>query len=432
MLSPATMEVALRDPEIPGLATVLDSEALLAALRRAVPRADLGNAQIRSVRIEPHSLCRVTCRVEVAGEPVSIDVLACRPADLAARAADHESGAAAGPLGPSPLVLEQQSLVVTVFPHDRRLSALRELTDMWKRDRLLRRLLPGRPELWSGQLRILRYRPERRYVAELRAAAGARVLLKAGTQKGYARSRLHATAFRSQGPLRVARLLGADEEQCVLAFEWLPGVELFDLCAAEELDEGTVARAGAALAELHSQDPEGLLPRPHEVVFAALSSAWEEIGFTCPHLAPRAGGLARRLASRLGEAPGMRVPLHGDLSTRHVLVDGKQSGLIDLDSACRGDPADDLGSIFAQVERHVVSGDLPAHRVSSFRRAFLQGYGESGRRRVPGRVDLHMAVELFRGARFPVRRLEPDWVRRTEGLLDRAEDILVRGAAESR
>ena len=41
--------------------------------------------------------------------------------------------------------------------------------------------------LWQAELRCLRYRPERRYVAELRAADGTRALLKAYTERAYRR-----------------------------------------------------------------------------------------------------------------------------------------------------------------------------------------------------------------------------------------------------
>jgi aminoglycoside phosphotransferase (APT) family kinase protein len=419
MLSPAERDLTRRNQEIPGLATVLDPEAFLAALREAIPHADVEAARIHSIKLEPRTYCRVAYGLEVGGKPLDLDARACRPEDLDAWI--RESGATdeSGPLGSDHIVFAEQAVLVTAFPSDPKLTALRELMDAKARRRLLRALLPERDELWSGELRTLRYRPGRRYVAELRGPGGARVLLKASTAKGHHRACRNAAAFRSSSPLRIARLLGADDRHGLLAYEWLPGTALFDLWSAPRMNTEAVATAGAALAELHAQSPDGLDRWTREAVVADLAAAASEIGFVCPWLARRAGDLARRLSPHVAAAPVMRTTLHGDFSSRHVLVEGGEAGIVDLDWACRGDPADDLGSILAQVERHVVSDGLPHDRVGRFRHALIGGYGTKAG--IPERIDLFTAVELFRGARFPFRRSEPEWPERTGHLLRRAE-----------
>ena len=65
---------------------------------------------------------------------------------------------------------------------------------------MLRKLLPDHPGLWQGELRCLRYRPERRYVAELHAADQTRALLKSYTRKGYFRGKRALLSVTTGGP----------------------------------------------------------------------------------------------------------------------------------------------------------------------------------------------------------------------------------------
>jgi streptomycin 6-kinase len=382
------------------------------------------------VRVEPQEYCRVNYQVDVEGRTIELDVRACRPADVASLLAGEDGPGTPGPLGRDPVLIEDQAVVVDVFPRDRKLPVLRTLEDRAQREDLLRSLLPEQPELWKGELRALRYRAGRRFVAQLVAPGGARALLKAGTSKGHTRSKRNATAFRSKGALRVARLLGADDEHHLLAFEWLPGAALFDLISSPQLDGDAVAASAAALADLHAQSPTGLPRWKREAERDDLQSVAAEIGYLCPWFARQAGELAARLAARLADAPEMSAPLHGDFSARHVLVDEGKAAIIDLDWACRGDPADDLGGILAQVERHAVCGGLPHARAASFREALLLSYRKATRRPLPERIGLYRAVELFRGARFPFRKYEPEWPRQIRSLLLHTEGVL--GRSETR
>ena len=424
MLSPAERDLTLRNREIPGLATVLDPDAFLEALRRAVPHADLEAARIDWVKLRPRVYCHVGYRLDIAGEPLHLCARACRSEDLDGWLDGSGEGDAPGPLGPDRIVLADQAVLITAFPNDPRLPALRRLADSTAHRRLLRDLLPGREDLWSGELRPLRYRPGRRYVAELCAPGGSRVLLKVGTAKSHLRGRRNATAFRSSGPLRVARLLGASDPHRLLAYEWLPGTVLFDLWAGLPVNDEAVATAGAALAELHAQSPEGLERWTAEEVVDDLHSTASEIGFICPWLARRADELARRLAAQVTRAPPVHEPIHGNFSSRHVLVDGAEAGIVDLDWACRADPARDLGGVLAQLECHVLCEGISRDRVVRFRADLSRGYRAV--RPVPERIELFTAVELFRGARVPFRRKELEWPERTGHLVRGAEAMVER------
>ncbi len=297
---------------------------------------------------------------------------------------------------------------------------------------MLRELLPDRPDLWQGELRCLRYQPERRYVAELRAADGARAVLKSYTRKAFTRGKRNATAFESRGPLRVARLLGCSEGHRLLAFEWLPGRTLLDCFAAPEVERAAaVSTAAAALAELHAQPPDGLVCWTPEDEVLYVSSLAAEIAFICPWLARRAEQLGRRLGAEMAVTPAMHLSVHGDFSGSQVLVDQREAAIIDLDSAYCGDPAYDLGKFVAQAEDCALLGDLSPSQVELLRDALLQGYGRARGRAVLERIRWYTAAALIRRARFPFRAREPDWPQRTESLLDRAEAVATRCRRES-
>lgn len=423
MLSAAEADLVRRDSAVPGLATVLDPDAFAAAVSGAAPEADVRAAQIIYLRYKPRAYCRVTYRLDVGGSDVDLDVRACRPEDLGSWLEDG-NGTVAGPLGPGRLVLDDCAVLVTVFPNDLKLPQLHHLTDPAERAQLLRELLPDRPDLWHAELRRLSYRPERRYVAELHGADGARAIVKAYTRKAYKRGKRHATAFQSRGALRVARLLGCSDDRRMLAFEWLPGRTLLDLLGGPAIAEEGVRAAGAALGAFHAQQPDVLVCWTPSDEAAYLRGLAAEVGFTCPDLAQRASALTERLGARLASSPPMHLPVHGDFSGGQVLVDGSAASIIDLDSAYCGDPADDLGKFVAQAEHCALQGHLPVSQVERARDALLDAYAQATGRPLPERIASFTASALLRRTRFPLRNREPDWPRRTEWLLERAEAIL--------
>jgi hypothetical protein len=423
MLSSAENDLVRRDSAVPGLALVLNSDAFAAALRRGAPQADLRSAQIVYARFKPHHYCRVTYRLDVAGAALDVDVRAGRREDLATWLADDQEVILPGPLGPGRVVLEDCAVVIHVFPNDLKLRGLRVLADQRERERVFRELFPDSPELWRGELRCLRYRPERRYVSALSAAGENRAILKSYTRKAYLRARHNAEAFHSRGPLRVARVLGRSDSHRLLAFEWLPGRLLKEFCVAPRLNCAAISASGAALAELHGQAVDGLNPWTGATAAAEVLVLASEVGFIHPTVARRCDDLARRLAAQLNGLPAMQCPVHGDFSTNQVLVDEPEVAIIDLDWAGYGDPADDVGNCIAQAERFALRGEMTSHQVELFREALIEGYSRSADRPPPRRIGLYTALQLFRRARFPFRTREPDWPQRIESLVDRAEAI---------
>lgn len=425
MLSYAEADLARRDLGIPGLATVLDPDAFLAALRRAAPK--VSRAEIGHVKYSPGAFCRAAYRIEVGSAEFDIDVRACRPQELLSWVRKAHPADSPGPLETPCMVLRDLAVVVTVFPNDPKLPQLGSLTDSDRRTRVLRDLLPDQPELWEAEIRCLRYRPERRYAAELRGRDGRRALLKALTRKGYLRAKRGATAFRSSPPLRVARLLGASDQRHLLCLEWMPGTMLSDRSVLPEADCRAFSDTGVALAALHAQSADGLERWTRDDEIDYLYTLSREIAFIYPGFSAQARTLVRRLASWLRELPPVSLPLHGDFNGGQVLIDGHDVAIVDLDSAYCGDPADDLGNLLAQLETFALHGKLSADRVAQSRDALLSGYRHMGRVALLERVGPYTASGLLRRARYAFRDRTIDWRQVVAASLERAEAILDDG-----
>jgi tRNA A-37 threonylcarbamoyl transferase component Bud32 len=425
MLSPAEAELVQRDPTLPGLATLLDTEAFLAALRRALPGADLRTARITYIKYKPRTNCLVSYRLDLDGTAIVATAKAySSSACVQLRKARGATGVPSA-FSSGRLVLDDCAVSISLFPNDSEVKSLRRLTNADVRHRMIRRVFRrDRCELWGGAIEALAYKPERRYVAKLSSGEEPRAVLKFYAEPEYRAARDNSQAFESRGLLRLAPRIGYSDRYRVLAFEWLPGKLLREAILDADFDPDTVGTVGAALAELHAQNPGGLPCLTRETETAALVFEADGLGFLCPHLARRAGELAQKLAARLIEEPPVNRPIHGDFHGGQVLLSAKSVGLLDLDRAVRADPMGDLGLFIAHFEREVVRGNLASDRVELLAEALLEGYRVATRTTIPSRVQLRRVAGLLRLAPECFRYFEPGWPNRAEAILQRAEEVL--------
>jgi tRNA A-37 threonylcarbamoyl transferase component Bud32 len=395
---------------------VLDPEAIVAALHPFLPETNGAAARMTYARYKPRKSCVVAYRLDRAGVTV----------DLYAKA--HPTRALAKlrqPRRPGRILLEDGAIVVSIFPTDGKLKPLRRLADAQACHRLLRKLVPDRPDLWDPTIRGLRYMPERRYVAQLLADKGTAAVLKVYDEPDYPMARANAKAFRSDGPLQLARCLGHSDRYRILMFEWLAGRLLSEAISDPGLEIETLITVGAALAQLHIQKPEGLPCLTREVETSTLFALSANLQFLCPQLAVRLHQLIRQLATDLVHAPPVHDPIHGDFCAKQVLLGDNAAAILDLDRSVRGDPALDLGLFIAHLECEALNSALPANRLEPLIEALLEGYRSVTRRPIPVRVPLYTAVGLVRLAPDPFRYRESHWPERTEAILERAEAMRV-------
>lgn len=252
----------------------------------------------------------------------------------------------------------------------------------------------------------------------------ARAVLKIYTSNGYQAANSNSKAFRSRWPLRIAQRVSRSNRHHIMAFEWIHGYLISDaIFNTDQAYEGVVT-TGAALAELHAQNPGGLvcLERRTEAAILLEVAAW--IGFVCPHLAEQARDLAQRLAARLMHEPPVNRSIHGDFYAKQVLIQDDTAAILDLDKAVRGDPAADLGNFIAHLERDALCGNISVHRVEMLKKALLEGYGAATCKPVPASVELYTAAGLLHLAPEPFRIRQPDWPQRTETILKQIEAIV--------
>lgn len=431
MLSPPDADLVRRERSLPGLSVLLDPEAFVEALRPHVPGAELRGAAVTYIRYKPGTNCLLAYRIGTGGgEVAAYAKLHGGDSEVKLRKGrEKEKASVSSPLGPGRIVLEELSAVVALFPNDGRLKALKELPDPAAWRRRLIDLFPERPALWDSEARTLAYKPERRYVAQLVAGGEPRAVLKYYSEEGFAKADPNAGSFRSRGPLRVPFRIGRSERRRILAFEWLAGRPLSEAILDPEPDLDGFAAAGAALAELHAQDPPGLATRTRREEIGTWLALAEGIASLHPSGEGRARSLARRLASVFAAEPAALRPVHGDFYARQVLVDGGKASLLDLDRAARGDPAADLGRFLAHLERDAMRGAVPPGRVEPAGAALLDGYRRASGSPLSPAVEPHVAAALLSLAADPFRLREPDWPHRIDAVLERAERILEKGGA---
>lgn len=406
-----------REPELPGLAVLLDAQAFARELAGALPEAGIRSAAPVYLRYKPHTSCLAAYRVATAAGTISVYARAHRPSVPEKLRSAGEASERDSLLGPGGVVLGDVAVAVHAFPHDRRLPALTRLTDGRRRRRLLRRALPEHPRLWDGTLRTLRYKPERRWVAVVESATGERALLK-----------LHADAAATAS---AAPRLGQLAEHHLVVHPWIDGRPLDEALLTQGAAAGAAARqAGIALAELHRGDGPldaaqlATLPPGARSGDARLRSAADAVAWLCPRLADLAFSLATQVADE-DEEPSVSCPVHGDWSPDQVVLGPSGAGIIDLDAAHRGDPTRDLGSFIADLEARVLAARLSARTAALASQGMLGGYRDAGG---PATTDARAlaqatAAGLLLRAPEPFRTRDPHWGARTAAHLRRAEQL---------
>jgi aminoglycoside phosphotransferase (APT) family kinase protein len=432
MLSRADFDLVRRDGSLPGLELLLDRDAFAGALHATLPAAGITAAEPTYLRYKPRTSCLAGYRLTVSGRAVEVHARAYLPADSERMYGLLARSGTPSVIGPGHILLEEIAVVVSVFPNDGELEALSLLADAAGRHRLLQKMLPEWPRLWEGTLQSLRYKPERRYVGQLLTREGMpAAVLKLYSEEDFPAAQANAKAFEACSLPLVARRLGRSSRHRLVALEWVPGRVLTEVLTDPSQGLEALHASGEALAGLHSQRPKRLARLDRAGEAAMLRNIAADLGAIMPSVAERADAVAGRLATCLEQAHQGHVPIHGDFYAKQVvLTEGGTAAILDLDQAVWGDPAADLGSFVAHMERDALGCTVPIYPMASLRDlaslrdSFLTGYREKLHLPDSDWLGLHTAVGLFRLSPEPFRRREPDWPARTEAIVTRSEEIL--------
>lgn len=221
MLRPADSDLVRRDRALPDLALLLDPGRLNARLEQAVGCPGMTGVGVTYLRYKPGRSCLAAYRAEVDGRPIDLVAKTYGPSamDKFHRAMATAETGVTGRLGGGRFVLDQTTVVVSVFPNDAKLRRLARLTA----PDALARLAIGlgvRADPDATRLETLRYNPERRFVGRLIVGESDIATVRCYTRHDYARIAAKAGTLESRGPLRLPRPLARDHRTRLLAFEW--------------------------------------------------------------------------------------------------------------------------------------------------------------------------------------------------------------------
>ncbi|WNN89938.1 aminoglycoside phosphotransferase family protein [Gloeocapsopsis dulcis] len=416
---PADSSLIHRDADLPGLAVLLNVDAFAAALQVELPEINIQSIRSTYVRYKRGTNCLVAYELNVAGTKVPIYAKAFGANSWNKLQKYRNEISVPGSLGVGRLILAAYGIAVCFFPNDRDLKQLPQLVDQQTRKHLLHKM--SATDLYETQLLNLRYKPERRYVGQLRTDTNIQAVVKAYTTEDYLQAKTNAQAFHSGTVLHIAPTLGYSDGDRLLAFEWISRLPLHEAIAQPQFNYDAVTLTGAALAEVHAQNPANLNVLSRNAEAQSLLSMAADLSFICPPIADLAQNLAKQFAQELRSLPQLTYPIHGDFNAEQVLLGENNVTFLDFDRAVRSDPAADLGSFIARLEHDKLRGNLSLYRLERIKEALLQSYPTSF---LYNRIELYTAIALFRLACEPFRYREPNWHEKTAAILQQVETIL--------
>jgi aminoglycoside phosphotransferase (APT) family kinase protein len=433
VLSPDDLQLVERDGDIPGLGTVLDTEALTKALHANLPDAGVRTVEANYAHYKPHTSCLVAGRLVTADTELPFYAKAYGadgPVKLekTRRLRDFPS-----PVGPGTLILDEARIGLYFFPVDHRLKGIRRLAYPDTKRSLLRGLLGKSHEFSDATLRHLRYKPERRFVACLEMPDGPRSLLKFFTPERYMAAKSAAQAICSQGLPVMERTAYFSDRHNVIGFEWFAGCLLSQTILSPDIPEqdkaSAVEQTGAALAELHSCVANTLTRQRRADEICRLDAQAVTIRHLCPVLGDQAEQLCRKIVSSLENIAEETTLLHGDFYDKQVLFTDDNPVILDLDEARLGHPAIDLGLFLAHLERHRLNHRLSSHEAGVLEDALVRGYQLVRPAPAQAAIRLYTAIGLLHLAAEPFRYRDSNWREKIRSQLSHVDAILERNSA---
>jgi Ser/Thr protein kinase RdoA (MazF antagonist) len=148
----------------------------------------------------------------------------------------------------------------------------------------------------------------------------------------------------------------------------------------------------------------------------------EVIASAVPDLAARARAIASAVDHHTPEGPD--VPVHGDFYESQLLVHaGRVTGLLDIDTAGRGERLDDAGCLLAHLAVLAQTRPARAEQINAVRQQMEAYFARELDRDALHRRTAAVVLSLATG---PHRVQEQNWQRNTERRIELAELLLAR------
>ncbi len=430
MILSAEVDIINRDQGLPGLSLLFDSEALGKILRQYVNNVDIGVPQSYYLRYKPRTNCLVAYHLPVNGESVIIYAKAFCYDDRHKFHKWKQKTTIVGVLGNGNIALDNWLTIVTVIPNDFKIQGLFKIVDRENQDNILKKIFSQKPELWTGEVKRLRYKPERRYVAQLLVEKKPKALIKAYTSEDYHNISRKIKKFSSQGNLCLAKTLGRSRRYQIISYEWLEGSLLTEILMLPNCENSVWENVGKALGELHQQKLSSKFPRVNtKQEISTLQSTADWLTFIYPPFSQIINNLTKKLCHKLSSISWVNCSIHGDFYADQVLLmEDNMIGILDLDRAIIGNPTADIGNFIAHLERQVLYDNLSPDFIDRACEHLLLGYEGTCSYSVRPQLNLYLAICLFRLVPEPFRSRNSNWVEKMRLILDRIDQILLESA----
>ena len=195
----------------------------------------------------------------------------------------------------------------------------------------------------------------------------------------------------------------------------------FDPAEPAAVRDGWLAAAGCHLAALHACRLPGVGLPPAAADLDELRACVAPMAQAAPALADRYESIVDLLARGFGVAPPEpAVTSHGAFRTDQLLIAGGRQVMIDLDTACRSEPARDLGNLLAYLDWKAIRRPALAPMAERAGRVLLDAYANAHPAPEASRLALRRATSLAKIAGRRYRSLTVDEWPLVPDLLDAA------------
>ena len=265
---------------------------------------------------------------------------------------------------PRAAYLPEQRCLVELFPADWEMPSLGAVVDPTSAARLMRDAgvpLPDGVELTTD---VLTYRAHEAAVLAYRDARGSdfRAVVKTTSQSRKAEHVYEVSQLLQReldaSYVSTPTIYRPRNDRYVAFMDFAPGKSLHAVLAGdtESGRRETMRVTARALADIHRARTEMRLKEKRSLP-QGLDHARERAGrleYAAPELGRRAEAALDRIAPFVPDDRPVLTLLHGDFKGTQLLIENGHVAVIDLDSACVGDPAVDVGNMMADLHREAV------------------------------------------------------------------------------
>ncbi len=273
------------------------------------------------------------------------------------------SGNGAGD-GPAAVLLPEYPCLIEIFPVDSELPLLWQAAAADRATDLIAPMLPDYTNVRVKRVDLLRYRPGRRCVLRYEIeheGGGIDLVGKLYADRDRAQlvaKKLAALSSQATDELMLAAPIGEPANNGLLLMECLRGSNLGDeleATASRDKNERAVRAAAAALAAFHRFGLKSTERRSLQTELNNLRARLRPVHDVALDLARDIEALLTQVEARFAALPqATECVIHGEYKPNQLLVDDGQIAVVDLDRACIGDPAIDVGNFAGVLRKEVL------------------------------------------------------------------------------